>query len=269
MAFDYDAASYGGGAGAGVGDFLGAIISEIANASTYEEAERLREQAMAEYNIDLPSLKEIQSQAISSQAATAQGSAEAKAARMDALRQLRQRGLEGYTAEDRAAVNDLLTDVDMSARGRREALASRLDPNSGAAISAQMSNAQNASQIANRRGLDLAAQSRRQALSALRGVGDLAGDIDTSEFGQSFARGGAQDAISRFNEGNRLGAAKFNVGTQQQGFANKMGLADRRAGGYRTRADDKMDEARRRSGLYRGAGRAIGGAGGMAAGFMG
>lgn len=264
---DAAGAQFSGGVGEGAGDFIGWIISEIANAPTYAEAEKLRQQAMAEYNIALPPVQQMQAQAVRSQAATAQGDNAAKAARSRALQLLSERADEGYNAEDRAAVNETMMDVGLAERGRREALLRQLSPNSGAAVAARLSSAQHAANQANQRGLDIAGQSRRNAMNAIAASGDLAGDIDTSEFGQSYNRGQAQDAISRFNEGNRIDVGQWNAAQQQQQFQNQMRLADAKSEGYRTRAGDKDREAERRMRAFRAGGRVVGKIGGLAAGI--
>lgn len=260
--FDYDAAQFGAGGGGGAGEFLGGIIAEILNAGTYEEAEALRQQAMQQYNIDIPPAAELKANAVQSQAAGAQGNARAKTIRSQALEQLSGRASEGYNAEDRAAVNDITGDIAISERGRRERMMQGISPNSGAALAARMSSQQQAANQANRSGLDLAGQSRRQALSALSQTGGLAGDIDTSEFGQAFSRGQAGDAISRFNEENRMDATRFNAQQQQQHFGNQMDLANAKSGAYRTRAEDKLAEAQRRSKNWRAGGKVVGQVGG-------
>jgi hypothetical protein len=264
----YEDASFAGGIGEGVGDVLGTIIAEIVNAGSREEQEKLRAQAMAEYNIDLPPVAEMKAEAIQSQAATAQGDAAAKATRRKALELLAGRADEGYNAEDRAAINDTLNDVAMADRGRRESFMRTLSPNSGAAVAARLASGQQAAQQANSQALTLAGQSRRNALNAIAQSGDLAGDIDQSEFGQNFSRGQAGDAISQFNERNRVDVGQWNAAQQQLNFKNKMDLADAKSGASRTRAEELEREAARRQGLIRGGFRIAGKAGGAATGAL-
>ena len=256
------------GVGGDVGEGVGALIGEAIAQGDYEEAERLRKEAMAEYGIDIPPVREFAARQQQSQAAGAQGSPEAKAARMEALRQLSMRGDEGYNAEDKAAISDTLADVSRAERGGREAILRKLPANSGARTAALLSNQQAGAQRANQQGLEIAAGSRRQALQALAGQGQLAGDIDTSEFGQAFGRGQAGDAMSRFNEQNRFDAARFNSQQQQQQFGAKLGLANARAGQYGLQAEDKYGAAERKKRAAAAGGRAIGTAGGAAVPFF-
>lgn len=248
-----------------LGEDLGAIIAEIANAPTREEADRLRLEAMKQFNINLPELQQLEARHIQSAASLARGSDEAKTTRLDALRLLSQRGQEGYNAEDRAAINDTLSEVNQNARGQREALMRQVNPNSGAALALQAGNQQDAAQRAHSQGLQLAAGSRAQALQALAQTGRLAGDIDESEFGQAFRRGSATDAISQFNERNRLDTGRYNNAMLQQGYNNRLGLAETKAQNLRNRATDKDEEAERRKNSARSIGRTVGTVAGLAA----
>jgi hypothetical protein len=227
--------------GAGLGDAIGSLMAEMSNASSREEAEAIRQKAMALYNIELPNFEDVKSQA-----ATA-GNPAAQASRMSALKMLQERGQEGYNVEDRAAISDTMSDVNQAARGRQQAITQQMDPNSGAAVAAQLSNAQNATQVANKHGMDIAAGSRRQALQALSQQGKLAGDIDDS----AFRRGQAGDAISMFNERNK-----------GQNFANQLEIADRRSGQLGAQRNDITEEMKRKGRVYAGVGKAVGSAAG-------
>lgn len=254
------------GIGEGAGDFLGMIVGEILGAGNRAEAERLRQQAMEEYGIEIPPVDDLQAQALQSQAAGAQGNADAKAIRMEALKQLAQRGQEGYNIQDRAAIADTLSEVDQAARGRNEAILRGVDPNSGAALAMRRANAQDAAQQANRRGLDIAAGSRRAALDALARSGTMAGQVDESEFGQAFQRGQAGDAISRFNESNRLDVLRGNQQAKQARTAMEMQRANARAEQLNRNAGAQETEAQRKARLARGVGAGAGRVAGYAAG---
>jgi len=257
------------GAAGDAGETLATLVSELRNQGRYDEADRLQRQLLEEYGaIDIPNAADIKAQVLQSQASTAQGSEEAKAARLEALRGLRQRASEGYTAEDRAAINDIMGEVGAADRGRREAVMRSMDPNSGAAVAARLSSAQGASQMANRRGLDVAGQSRRAALQAIAQGGQLAGDIDESEFGQSFRRGGAADAIAQANERNRLGALEGNRDYGMRRFGAQMAKQGARADVTRGIQENIKSKAKRKTGTAA----AIGGISplaGLAYGFFG
>lgn len=203
---------------------IGGLISDALSRGDRDLAEALRQQAMRELSIDLPTVDAIAIQPgiVESQAAKAQGSLEAQQTRMDALRQLARRAGEGYTVEERAAINAALSEVAQQERGSREAIMRKLPAQSGAQVAAMLANQQAAAQQASQTGLDIAAQGRRKALEALAQTGKLAGDIDVTQFEQAFQRGQAADVISKFNEANRLEAAARNE-------ANRLAQANRAA----------------------------------------
>lgn len=203
---------------------IGGLISDALSRGDRELAEALRQQAMRELGVDLPTVEAIAIQPgiVESQAAKAQGSLEAQQTRMDALRQLARRAGEGYTVEERAAINAALSEVAQQERGSREAIMRKLPAQSGAQVAAMLANQQAAAQQASQTGLDIAAQGRRKALEALAQTGKLAGDIDVTQFEQAFQRGQAADVISKFNEANRLEAAARNE-------ANRLAQANRAA----------------------------------------
>ena len=213
------------------------LIGDAAARGDDAEAERLRQEAMAQYNIELPPVRELLSQA-----ATA-SNPQAKASRLDALRMLQERASEGYNAEDRAGINDMLSDVNQRERGQRMAITQGMDPNSGAAVAAQLSNQQAGAQRANQQGVALAGQSRANAMRALMAQGQLAGQIEQDEF----QRGQAGDAMAQFNERNKMSGFD-----RQLALAN--GKADALTGGASSR-ERKGDKTRRR---YAGIGKAAG-----------
>lgn len=203
---------------------IGGLISDALSRGDRDLAEALRQQAMRELGVDLPTVEAIAIQPgiVESQAAKAQGSLETQQTRMDALRQLARRAGEGYTVEERAAINAALSEVAQQERGSREAIMRKLPAQSGAQVAAMLANQQAAAQQASQTGLDIAAQGRRKALEALAQTGKLAGDIDVTQFEQAFQRGQAADVISKFNEANRLEAAARNE-------ANRLAQANRAA----------------------------------------
>jgi len=203
---------------------LGSLIADAMSRGDRQMAEALRQQAMQELGVELPTVEAIAIQPgiVESQAAKAQGSLEAQQTRMDALRQLSRRAAEGYTVEDRAAINAALSEVAQQERGSREAILRKLPAQSGAQVAAMLANQQAAAQQASQTGLDIAAQGRRRALEAISQTGKLAGDIDVATFEQAFNRGQAADVIAKFNEANRMEAAARNE-------ANRLAQANRAA----------------------------------------
>lgn len=223
------------------------LIAEAFASGDRNKAESLRRQAMRELNITLPPVESI---AIQSQAAQAQTDEGAKASRAEALRLLSQRGREGFTVEDRAAINAALGEVSAQERGAREAIMRKLPAQSGAQVAAMLSNQQAAAQQANRMGLDVSALGRRQALEALAQQGQLAGQMESEAFRQSFAKGEAADAITRFNEANRMAA-------QQRAQDIAMRQAEMRAGGLLGESQALQGQAQRTRQGVGGTGQAV------------
>jgi len=230
---------------------VGPMIAEAMAQGDRQKAEALRQEAMRQFSIDLPNVETIaiQPERVESMAAKAQGSPEAQAARMEALRQLSQRAEEGYNIEDRAAINAALAEVGAQERGAREAILRKLPAQSGAQVAALLANQQAAAQQASQQGLDIAAQGRRQALQAIAGKGQLAGAIDEAMFGQALQRGQAADIIAKFNAANQMEAAtgneqrrlqQANLLTQQ-----RMNQAMGRAGALGGLAGIREQEAQR------------------------
>ncbi len=201
-------------------------IGEATAAGDDNKAEDLRRVAMEQFNIDLPPVQEISARYFESKAETAHNP-EAQQSRMEALRMLGERAKEGYNVEDRAAINDALSEVNQRERGQRMAIEQNLDPNSGAMLAAKLANQQAGAQRANQQGLDIAAGSRAQALKALQMQEQVAGGIEDDEF----RRGQAGDAMAQFNENNRIGGAKWNAGQADARFGQQFDLGRARSSG--------------------------------------
>lgn len=149
----------------------------------------------------------------------------AASAQADALSGLQEASREGYNEIDKAAINALLGDVNQQERGNREAALSRLDPGSGAAIGARLSAQQTSANRGNQQALQIAGMSRKRALDALAGYGNLATGMRGQSFGEAAKRAEAQDAINRFNaETSRFNAGGANA-ARASGIANRLGAA--------------------------------------------
>ncbi len=225
---------------------VASLIGDLLAKGDMGEAEKLRREAMAQFNIDLPPVEQMHADVLHSQAANAHDPA-AQSSRLDTLRGLSERSAEGYNAEDKAAINDALSDVNQRERGQRLAIEQNLDPNSGEALAAKLSNQQAGAQRANQQGLEIAGQSRANAMRALMASGQLSGQMEDD----AFARGQAGDAMSQFNERNRIGAQTFNANQGQQNIDNKLRIAGGKAGALTGMSDflnDRGDKTKRSAG---------------------
>ena len=167
----------------------------------------------------------------------------------DALTRLGQASKEGYTDIDRAAINAIMNQANMNEKSQRDSQLARLDPNSGAAISARMGAQQASANTANQQALGMAANSRRQALAALSGYGNLATNMRGQSFDEQRAIAQANDAIAQFNARNSYGASQFNAGqandAMQRGIANRLGAAHEVSGAAGKYSEAMRNEAGR------------------------
>ncbi len=247
---------------AAIGALAPVVMGAIGNAAASGDrakAEQLRQEAMRKYNIKLPEIEEIAAevQADSSLGNYQQDPRIAKA-RMDALKRLGQASEEGYSIEDRAAVGAIMDEVGQADRSSREAIQQRFSPNSGAAIAAQMQAQQNSYGKAHRNAMDMAANSRKQALAALSQYGQTADQYGRSDFGEAQGRANAQDSINRFNTQNRTDAGRLKIQQGQQQFNNQLSLANAQSGAMNRQADQHQEQAGTTANQYLEAGRAGG-----------
>lgn len=151
----------------------------------------------------------------------------AMAAQRDALTKLSKASEEGYGVIDRAAINAAMNEANQNERGQREAALARLTPGSGASIAARLSAQQSSANRANQQALDIAANSRRQALAALAQQGGLASSMRNQSFGEQAQIAGAQDAIEAFNARNANSMNQFNAAAgneaKARGAQNRLG----------------------------------------------
>lgn len=139
---------------------------------------------------------------------------------------------KGETDEDRAAYNRARQEagsIDVGLRGAAEQQASaRGALGSTAGYVGSLMGAQAATNRAAGMGLQQAADSRQRHLQALEGLGGMAQGVRGQDFGIASQRAQAQDAINRFNVGQKYNTQMYNLGIPQQNFQNQMGLAGQR-----------------------------------------
>lgn len=222
-----------------------------------------------------------------------------KDAQLAALQQLQGIGEQGgHTLQDDANLQSILNRTSTEARGRQGAIqadmAARGLGGSGLDLAAQLSNAQNAGNMAGMQGLDIAAQQKQHALQAIMQSGQLAGQMQGQQFDQRAKVAAAQDAINRFNTQNRQDVAarntgavnqtnqynltndqriqdqntglanyqeQYNKGQIQQNYVNQLNKAAGVTGQYRGAADYDSASADRNSNLWGGVAQGVGQAG--------
>jgi len=161
-----------------------------------------------------------------------------KEMQMKALTGLLQRGEQGLTSEDRAALNDVRrgNDRDLSARNSAvlQNMSQRGMGGSGAELAAILANSQAGADRASQEGDRLAAMANQRALEAVAQSGSLGGQMQEQEFSQKSQQASAQDAVNRFNAANSQGVAQYNVGgrndAQKYNLGEKQRIADANVG---------------------------------------
>jgi hypothetical protein len=98
-----------------------------------------------------------------------------------------------------------------------QGMAQRGQGGSGMELLELLDSAQDATDRQSQASLDIAGQNEDRALAAIMNRGNMAGSIRGQEFGEDAARAEAQDAINRFNAGNRNQNSQFNTGQWNQG----------------------------------------------------
>ena len=208
-----------------------------------------------------------------------------KAAQMKALEGLgREVEYEGMTPEDFAAVQRAQAQAGSVEAGLRGAAQREMAQRGATSSTAGYLGAISAAQAGTNRAADMQMQaaedSRRRYMAALEGLGGLGGQVRGQEFGMASERASAQDAINRFNVGQKTATQQYNLGLAQQGFENQLRLAEarraaaaQRAGAGKQSAEDAEKSAQKwgaaGAGLMKGYGSYASGAGGGGGGPTG
>lgn len=261
--------------GAGVAAVIGGIgqaISSAINAGRYAEAQKLRDQALAEYGPDiLPKLKiELQNYEIpESVVAGLTGDKESIGMQRRALGELSK---QAYGNPDDAQLSLSLLRAQDAARGemgRNSATILENLRNQGqfnrTGVAAQMAAGQGAANMANRQGLEAAAMAEQRKQRALAELMSGATNMRNQSFNERVTAGGAQDSLNRANMQMRANAQDQYYNQMHQDFMRKLQLANARANVRTAQANEVMGQGEREAGAVRGG---FGAAAGLAsAGF--
>lgn len=188
------------------------LIGEAISAGDLERAEKLKQQAIADYGEDiLPQLEQATAQEVG---ATELGNIRVdptgRNAQVSALERLSQFGEGGFSPEDAAEqrrVMDAAAGVAsrQAAQGEQLAAARGLR-RSGLSQALGQQAAQAGAQTASDAAAQLAAQRRQRQLQALGMMGQQGAALRGADYGEQADRATAQDAINRFNANMRASA---------------------------------------------------------------
>lgn len=238
-----------------------------------EQIEQLGPSAMEQVSID-PRLRQQQMSALEQLAGLSQGGmSQADLAALELARR-------GAASEAQAKQGQILQE--MQQRGQA---------GSGAELIARLKAAQSGADRQSSEGLQIARMAQERALQALSGMGSLAGNIRSQEYGEQSDLARARDVVNQFNTQNRQNVGQRNVQSQnqarlqnlsqqqrlaeqnvalrnqaeqynkqllQQQFQNQMARASGMAGQYRGIADAASAQAGRTADMYAGVGKGIG-----------
>lgn len=162
-----------------------------------------------------------------------------KNAQMDALGGLQEIvDGEGYSAQDRARIEQMKGELATQERGQRESILQDAQQRgvggSGMELLAQLQNQQASAGRASQQGFDIEAQAQQRALEALMQQGQLGGQIRGQDFGEQSDVAQAQDAIAKFNANNQQQVEMANTSAnnvaQASNLAEKQRIADTNVG---------------------------------------
>lgn len=142
---------------------------------------------------------------------------------LDALSQIADSG--GMTAMDKANLARTQSQANQNDKGRRDAIlqnmAARGMSGSGNELLAQLQSSQASTDRQSQAGLDTAGMAQQRALDAIMQRGNLAGGMQSQQFGQEAQKAQAADAIAKFNAGNTQQTTLFNTGATNDQIARK------------------------------------------------
>lgn len=179
---------------------------------------------------------------------------------LEALKDIANNG--GMSLSDRVGFEQAQGENDAADNRRRQGILSNMaqrgQADSGAALVAQLSSAQDAANRGRAAGQQFAARGEDRRLAALKDIAAGAGNLREQDFGEAKAKAAAQDAINQWNAGAREKANYYNAGLGQQDFTNRLSKATHNAGPLNNLASYYGNEAQGTRNQYAGYGKAAG-----------
>ena len=166
-----------------------------------------------------------------------QGQAALKA-QMGGLQMLQDRAATGFSAEDRASLNQIRQQAATDQQGKLDAIkqnmASRGQSGSGSELAQQLSAASASGADESSNADKVAAQAQQSALQAAVQSGQLGGQIGAQQFSQQQANTGITNAEQQFNTQNSIARQQRNVANsnqaQQENLSNAQRISDTNTG---------------------------------------
>ena len=160
---------------------------------------------------------------------------------LSSLDKLKEYSEKGRSAQDEAALQDLLSKTRQDDRGRRLAIDSQMKrrglAGSGLDLMAKLQSKQAASNLASKNALGVAANRETQKLNASQMLGTLSGQVRDQDYKVASDRASAQDLLARFNASLKQGVESQNTAYENQqrahNLAEKQRIADANAQYYK------------------------------------
>ncbi len=151
---------------------------------------------------------------------------EAQLDQLGALRNLAANG--GRNAASDANRARIEQSENANARGQRDAILQNANARgmggSGAALLAQLSSSQNATNNQSARDLDVLGQDQNTAIQAGNAAANIGANMGNTDYAQQANKAQANDAIARFNAGQKTNVSGENAGIQNQAQQYNTGL---------------------------------------------
>jgi hypothetical protein len=166
-----------------------------------------------------------------SQASQVKANPALQAAQNQALQQMATRSQTGLTASDRAAFNQLQSQVGANTQGREQAIMQQQQAQTGgqgiqgASLAAKLSASQAGANTEATQADQLAAQASNNALQATTQYGQMAGQMNSQQYQQQQEAAKAADAFRQFDVQNQVAQQQRNITAQNQAQQYNLNLA--------------------------------------------
>ena len=161
---------------------------------------------------------------------------------LDALDALTERGQGGLTPADMADINAVRNKTMGSLKGQDASILQNMEQRglggSGNELAMRLDAKSKAQSRASEESDKLAAMNYNAKMAALQGAGNMAGNIQQSQFGRDMGKAGQLDAISKFNQANQIGLGQRNIDraniAQAGNLTAKQNIENKRAANANT-----------------------------------
>ena len=157
-----------------------------------------------------------------------------KDAQRQALSMMQQRGRVGLSAEDRAALAEVRTNLERDSQAKAQQIMQQFQARGqggmGAELASLLQSGQSQAEQASQASMSLMSQAQQRALEAVRQSADIASGMRSQDYNVNAANTAAQNERNRFLAENSIARQRSNVGmlnqAQQLNLAEQQRIAD-------------------------------------------